>query len=57
MKHAPVLLVLLLFAFGGKSGAQTSPLFAPANTSPFDVGDASGRCCSPTSTATGVSIC
>jgi hypothetical protein len=42
MKHVPIVVALLLLADGSQGGAGT-PLFAPADTSPFDVGSASGQ--------------
>jgi VCBS repeat protein len=42
MKHIPWVAFLLLLAGGGQGGAET-PLLAPAGTSPFNVGGASGQ--------------
>ena len=42
MRHAPLLAVSLLLAFGGRGAAQ-APLLTPAEGSPFDVGDPSGQ--------------
>lgn len=42
MKHVPVLVTVLLLAGGSQGGAGT-PLLAPADVSPFNVGSASGQ--------------
>jgi hypothetical protein len=42
MKHGPLLVFVLLLAFGGQGGAR-APLLAPAGVSPFDLGAAPGQ--------------